>query len=113
MQGSSPLRDQTRLAASTLTLTQDLLALTERARERAREDPFGNPVLAVALAISRRIDDGDLTDARIESLIQFLRDQAFADRARRLADYVGATDGTAAELAYAALAQRLVRPGPS
>jgi len=38
----------------------DLIAQTERARARAEEDPFGNPVLAVALAINRQIDDGEL-----------------------------------------------------
>jgi phosphoenolpyruvate carboxylase len=90
----------------------DLLALTERLRERAGEDPFGNPVLAVALAISRRMEDGSLTEAGTEALIRVLRDQGFDDRAARLARYVGGV-GPGSEAAYAALAQRLVRPDPS
>jgi phosphoenolpyruvate carboxylase len=40
------------------TIGDDLLAMTERARARAEEDPFGNPVLAVALSISRQMDEG-------------------------------------------------------
>lgn len=35
---------------SALPLARDLLALTERMRERLSEDPFANPVLSVALA---------------------------------------------------------------
>lgn len=105
--------DEASSPSPSLALASDLLALTERAQERAREDPFGNPVLATALAISRQIDDGELTEARIETLIHMLRDQAFADRACRLAAYVGGTDPVAAEAACATLAQRLVRPDPS
>ena len=37
-------------------LAQELLELTARITARAEEDPFGNPVLLVALAISRRIE---------------------------------------------------------
>ncbi len=42
------------------TLVQSLLDQTERARIQAERDPFGNPVLAVALAIPRLMDEGDL-----------------------------------------------------
>nr|WP_240048332.1 phosphoenolpyruvate carboxylase [Crenalkalicoccus roseus] len=94
-------------------LASELLALTGRARERAQEDPFGSPVLATALAISRRLEAGALTEAEIATLIRLLRDQAFADRARRLAAYVGGTDPAAAEAAFATLAARLARPDPS
>ena len=73
-------------------LARQLLGLTARFGARADEDPFGNPVLLVALAISRRIDTGELSEAAIGSLIRYLRDAAFADRARRLASYVGGID---------------------
>ena len=66
-------------------LAQDLLALTARIRASADEDPFGNPVLLVALAISRRMRSGALDEASVRTLIDELRDAAFADRARRLA----------------------------
>jgi phosphoenolpyruvate carboxylase len=89
-----------------------LLAITERARARGDEDPFGNPVLAVALAIHRQIDDGELTEPQIAALIRDLRDMAFAGRARKLAAYVGYAGPGDVAAAYAALAARLVRPDP-
>jgi phosphoenolpyruvate carboxylase len=89
-----------------------LLALTERARARGDEDPFGNPVLAVALAIHRQIDEGELTEPQIAALIRDLRDVAFAGRARKLASYVGYTRSGDVAAAFASLAARLVRPDP-
>ena len=94
-------------------LAQELLELTARTTARAEEDPFGNPVLLVALAISRRIEAGALDDASIGMLIEYLRDAAFADRARRIADYVGGTDVAAHESVLSELAQRLLRPDPN
>ncbi len=94
-------------------IADDLLALTERARARAEEDPFGNPVLATALAITRLTDEGELPPARLAALIRHLRDEAFAARARRLAAYVGGTDPEAARADLASLADRLVRPDPN
>jgi phosphoenolpyruvate carboxylase len=94
-------------------LADDLLRLTERSRARAEEDPFGNPVLAVALAISRLIDEGDLDEERLAGLIRHLRDEAFAGRARRLARYVGGVDEADARGTFEALAARLVRPDPN
>ena len=92
-------------------LASEMLALTNRARERAAEDPFGNPVMSVALAITRRIDQGRLTEAEIGGLVAHLRDLAFADRARRLAAYVGGIDGSA--VIFSGLAARMVRPDPA
>ncbi|MGI4977597.1 MAG: hypothetical protein ACRYG6_11710, partial [Janthinobacterium lividum] len=57
-----------------ITAPLDLLGLTERARERLEEDPFGNPVLAVALAIGRSMDEGALTFPMLETVIHELRD---------------------------------------
>ena len=50
-------------------LAQDLLDLTARLGARA-EDPFGNPVLLVALAISRRMDALALAEADVAALIR-------------------------------------------
>ena len=94
-------------------LARELLDLTARVSGRADEDPFGNPVLLVALAISRRIDTGALDDTAIAALIEHLRDAAFADRARRIADYVGGIDGAAHTAVLQELAQRLLRPDPN
>ena len=94
-----------------IPLADDLLRLTERARARAGEDPFGNPVLAVALAISRLMDEGDLDEERLAGLIRHLRDEAFAGRARRLGRYVGID--RAEPGGFEALAARLIRPDPN
>jgi phosphoenolpyruvate carboxylase len=93
-------------------LTQTLLDLTERARAYAEQDPFGNPVLAVALSINRMMDEADLTEPDIAALIRSLRDDAFDSRAKRLATYVGLTTQEAAQTALQALAKRLIRPDP-
>jgi phosphoenolpyruvate carboxylase len=94
-------------------LAQELLDLTARVSARAEQDPFGNPVLLVALAISRRMEAGELDGASIAALIRHLRDAAFADRARRIANYVGGTDGAAHTAILIDLAQRLLRPDPN
>ncbi len=94
------------------TLADELLDLTERARARAEEDPFGNPVLAVALSITRLTDEGELSPARIAALVRHLRDEAFAARAARLAIYVGGTDVEQVCAELATFSARLVRPDP-
>ena len=94
--------------AASETLAELLLRLRE-AREAAATDPFGDPVLFIALAISRRLDDGRLDAPGIAALITRIADAAAAERARRLAAYVGLAG--AAE-AMTALAGRLVRPDP-
>ena len=94
-------------------LARDLLAMTARMRESHDADPFGNPVLSIALAVSRRMDSGALMPDEIEALVRHLRDAAFADRAVRIAAYVGGTNPAAARRAMAQLAERLVRPDPA
>ncbi len=94
-------------------LARELLDLTSRLGARADEDPFGNPVLLVALAITRRIDAGTLTTEGIAALVAYLRDLAFADRARRLASYVGGTDPERNDAALSELAKHLLRPDPN
>ncbi|MCB4822932.1 phosphoenolpyruvate carboxylase [Roseicella aerolata] len=88
---------------------QELLARLREARDAAAQDPFGDPVLLVALAISRRMDDGLLDLDGLADLVQRLSDLAATDRARRLAAYVGLGGG---EPSLPALAERLVRPDP-
>jgi phosphoenolpyruvate carboxylase len=85
-------------------LLADLLALTTAARRRADEDPFGSPVLSVALALSRRLDSKQIQLSDLETLVRDLRDAAWEGRAKRLAAYVGGTDPAASEAAIEALA---------
>ncbi len=98
-------------AAPEAAATQ-LLDLIAAARARAVEDPFGNPVLAAALAISRQLDDGRLDDDQVALIIATLRDAAATDRAHRLAAYVGGIDPAATLAALDHLAQRQIRPDP-
>lgn len=90
-------------------LLDDLLARLRAARESAADDPFGNPVLLVALEISRRMDEARLDAEVLAALLRRLTAAAAAERAARLAAYVGAGD---ADAAMRALAARLVRPDP-
>jgi phosphoenolpyruvate carboxylase len=87
----------------------ELLQRLREAREAAAHDPFGDPVLLTALAVSRRLDDGRLDIPALRALIAGIADAAAAERAQRLAAYVGLGTG---EGTLAALAARLVRPDP-
>ncbi len=97
---------------------ETLIALAQGVVERQRDDPFGNPVLAMALLVSRRLDEGILTLEDIEQLVRRLRDEAFLARAARLHAYVGMTDGPGQGAGESnqdrlgRLAARLVRPDP-
>ena len=105
--------DSHALTAPDAPLADELLGLTARLGARAEEDPFGNPILLAALAISRRIDDATLPEAALAGVIRHLRDCAFADRAERLARYVGGTDRARNDEVLAELAERLLRPDPN
>ena len=94
-------------------IAHTLLALTEQLRAHAEQDPFGNPVLSVALAITRQLDAGELDERAVGSLVRALRDAAFADRAQRIAAYVGGVDMAANDRVLAGLAQHLLRPDPN
>jgi phosphoenolpyruvate carboxylase len=96
-----------------LPLARELLALTSQLDARMEEDPFGNPLLLLALAITRRMDAGALSEEAIAGLIRHLRDAAFADRAERLAAYVGGTDPAENDRVLTDLAQHLLRPDPN
>jgi phosphoenolpyruvate carboxylase len=91
----------------------ELLSLIERAQQASDQDPFGNPVLSVALAIARRMDDGHLDDDSLQKVVCHLRDAAFADRARRLAAYVGGTGRMENEAALRRVAGVVLRPDPA
>jgi phosphoenolpyruvate carboxylase len=96
----------------TALLARQWLGTIARLGSHADEDPFGNPILLGALAISRAIDTDALDEDSLARLIRYLRDAAFHDRARRLAAYVGGIDITANDVALDRLAQNLLRPDP-
>ncbi len=91
----------------------ELTALVARLREQHAADPFGNPILSASLSISRRMDAGELGLDDIASMVMQLREEAFADRAARLAAYIGGVSIEANTQALASLAARLVRPDPA
>jgi phosphoenolpyruvate carboxylase len=90
-----------------------LLELIHDARERGNTDPFGNPMATVALFITRFLDHGEVDFTTLDALVRTLRDQAFVDRARRIASYVGGVAPEGSGAALANVAARLVRPDPS
>ncbi|RVT92018.1 phosphoenolpyruvate carboxylase [Rhodovarius crocodyli] len=85
---------------------QDLLTRLHATREAADQDPFGDPVLAIALSISRRLDDGRLDLDKVAGVIQSLADAAAGDRAARMRAYVGPASD------FRDVAERLIRPDP-
>ena len=87
-----------------------LLDLVAAAREGAAGDPFASPALTVALALSRRMDDGEISIADLAAVLDRLGRAAFRDRAARLAAGVGGTDPERTDAALAALAARVARP---
>ena len=93
-------------------LSENLLALTARLGGQTTEDPFGKPVLLVALAITRRMDGGEIGFDDVAGVIAELRDAAFVGRAARIADYVGGVDMAASDAALMCLARLILRPDP-
>ena len=94
------------------SLAEHYVTLVEQLVARQEDDPFANPVLSVALLVSRQIEDNTLSHADLQGVIRHLRDAAFDRRAARLATYVGLTPGLDAAARLAELAQHLVRPDP-
>ncbi|HSK39474.1 MAG TPA: phosphoenolpyruvate carboxylase, partial [Arenibaculum sp.] len=73
-------------------LTADLSDALDRFTGEAGDDPFSNPVLRLALDISRRLEDGSLGYGTLEQLIQYLTADGFLSRAERLSRYIGDCD---------------------
>ena len=90
---------------------ESLVALARGIVERQEDDPFGNPVLAMALLVSRRLDEGVLGLGDLDDIVRQLRDEAFLARAGRLRAYVG-LQGEPTEDRLARIAARLIRPDP-
>jgi phosphoenolpyruvate carboxylase len=99
--------DETKRVTKPSKLVGSLLALMEEARTSAEEDPFGNAVLVTARSILRQMERGEISEAEISQVITELRDEAFRDRAERLASYVGGTDPKASLASYDRIAGKL------
>jgi phosphoenolpyruvate carboxylase len=90
-----------------------LLSLTAEARTAARGNPFANPALAIALSLSRRMDEGEVTIPDLAAVVASLGRAAFQDRAAGLARKVGLKGAAPANEALAAVAARVARPDPA
>jgi phosphoenolpyruvate carboxylase len=86
-------------------------AILNQLRAQAAADPFSNPILLFALDLTLRIDRGEINLDGLESVIQRLTMEAFADRAARLASYLGETAVAANERALTALIEQKARAG--
>jgi phosphoenolpyruvate carboxylase len=76
-------------------LEQRLAGELARLAEQGDVDPFTNPIQQLAAALLRSFDQGRLTPAAAEQLIQRLTIEAFIGRAARLARYLGECDPAA------------------
>ena len=74
------------------SLVAELMAEMERLSAAAADDPFHNPILALARDLSRRLDQGALSYSALEQAIQYLTAEGFRHRAARLGRYLGAVD---------------------
>ncbi|HYD32860.1 MAG TPA: phosphoenolpyruvate carboxylase [Azospirillaceae bacterium] len=74
------------------------------------DDPFSNPVLRLALEMSRRLSRGQLDLGTLEQFIQHLSTEGFLARAERLSRYMGEVDPEANAQRLRALFRRLARP---
>ena len=77
------------------TLAAELESEIEAARRDPGDDPFGNPVLSVALWLTRRLDRGEIEDETVAALVRHLGREAILRRAGRLRAYVGLDAGSA------------------
>ncbi len=99
-----------RLATDALD-TAMLGSILSRVRAQAAADPLSNPILLLALDLTLRMDRGEIDLDGLESIVQQLTAEAFADRADRLKNYLGETAVAANERALEDLIERKAREG--
>jgi phosphoenolpyruvate carboxylase len=73
------------------TLHRQLRALMDDYRAGAEADPFGNPILRMALELTRLVDRNELSSDSLGELIEHMTLQGFVKRAQRVRAYVGET----------------------
>ena len=107
------------LLAGTSASTADGATLERLLRERlfvlaeqAEVDPFGNPILLMALEISRMMDGGQASGEAMDQLVQRLSVKSFADRVDRQVRYLGDTDPQANALAIAGVVRAVAGTPP-
>ncbi|NYZ10964.1 phosphoenolpyruvate carboxylase [Azospirillum sp. RWY-5-1] len=91
-------------------LAADLAGCLDRFAQGSEEDPFSNPVLHLALEITRRLEAGALDHGSLEQLIQYLSAEGLVDRATRLGRWLGEIDPAANEERLRALLRAVALP---
>jgi phosphoenolpyruvate carboxylase len=91
--------------------TAMLGSILSRVRAQAAADPLSNPILLFALDLTLRMDRGEIDLDGLESIVQQLTAEAFADRADRLKNYLGETAMPANERALEDLIEHKAREG--
>ena len=91
--------------------TAMLGSILSRVRAQAAADPLSNPILLFALDLTLRMDRGEIDLDGLESIVQQLTAEAFADRADRLKNYLGETAIVANERALEDLIEQKAREG--
>lgn len=86
-----------------------LAAALARIRAQTAGDPFSNPILLFALDLTLRIDRGEIDLDGLDRVVRQLTAEAFADRAVRLASYLGETAPAANEGSIKALIEQKAR----
>jgi phosphoenolpyruvate carboxylase len=109
--GSAAARFPAGAPADLGALTAELCATLECFVEAADDDPFSNPVLRLALDLSRRIEAGTLGYGTLEQLIQHLTADGFVGRAERLSRYFGDPDPDANEALLRTRIRAMALPG--
>lgn len=92
------------------TLHDGLRARLAACRDNGAKDPFGNPILRMALEVNRLIDGGEIGFDALAPLIQRMSAMAALRRGGRLGAFVGETGPAANEDRLRALLRRLARP---
>jgi phosphoenolpyruvate carboxylase len=97
------------IGAAGATDAAALGSILNRVRAQAAADPSGNPILLFALDLTLRMDRGEISLDGLESIVQRLTVEAFADRAQRLTNYLGEIGIAANERAVASLIEQKAR----
>ncbi len=72
-------------------LHRQLRALMDDYRAGTEADPFGNPILRMALELTRLVDRNELSPESLTGLIEHMTLAGFVKRAQRMRAYVGET----------------------
>ena len=92
-------------------LHRQLRSLMDDYQAHADSDPFGNPILRMALELTRLVDRSELSTETLRELIRHMTEQGFVKRAQRIRAYVGETGIAANKARLRDVILGLARPG--